>query len=121
MPSIRHSLPFGIDLQHLNEKLLLLSFFRNVLAPILQWKIPYSKLLLVIKVTIFVDRFSKFLRQNLGLLEYNGSGIKIFLFATGTIYLSQLRDVTKALPGKLPVQIKFRLFPIDCDVRDVLF
>ena len=41
--------------------------------------------------------------------------------ATGTIYLSQLRDVTKALPGKLPVQIKFRLFPIDCDVRDVLF
>ena len=41
--------------------------------------------------------------------------------STGTIYLSQLRDVTKALPGKLPVQIKFRLFPIDCDVRDVLF
>ena len=40
---------------------------------------------------------------------------------TGTINLSQLRDVTKALPGKLPVQIKFRLFPIDCDVRDVLF
>ena len=40
---------------------------------------------------------------------------------TGTIYLSQLRDVTKALPGKLPVNIKFRLFPIDCDVRDVLF
>ena len=40
---------------------------------------------------------------------------------TGTIYLSQLRDVTKALPGKLPVQIKFRLFPIDCDVRDDLF
>ena len=27
--------------------------------------------------------------------------------STGTIYLSQLRDVTKALPGKLPVQIKF--------------
>ena len=43
------------------------------------------------------------------------------LIATGTINLSQLRDVTKALPGKLPVQIKFRLFPIDCDVRDVLF
>ena len=42
-------------------------------------------------------------------------------FSTGTIYLSQLRVVTKALPGKLPVQIKFRLFPIDCDVRDVLF
>ena len=41
--------------------------------------------------------------------------------STGTIYLSQLRDVTKALPGKLPVQIKFRLFPIDCNVRDVLF
>ena len=43
------------------------------------------------------------------------------MHTTGTINLSQLRDVTKALPGKLPVQIKFRLFPIDCDVRDVLF
>ena len=47
--------------------------------------------------------------------------VKMSGSATGTIYLSQLRDVTKALPGKLPVQIKFRLFPIDCDVRDVLF
>ena len=46
---------------------------------------------------------------------------RLTLLSTGTIYLSQLRDVTKALPGKLPVQIKFRLFPIDCDVRDVLF
>ena len=47
--------------------------------------------------------------------------IKVEVATTGTIYLSQLRDVTKALPGKLPVQIKFRLFPIDCDVSDILF